>query len=89
MTLDARLGAWLGAWSRVEAANKMFQDHPDEAGVGVVHDVLMGEARILADLANAPESVGLLAGAYLEQQEKNRKQAKEFVEEAINRGRNT
>lgn len=88
MPADGRVSAWLQAWGRVEAANKMLRD--DVRGDLMLtpeyrnrHGDLMAQADILARLASAPDDVGLGAGEGLQQEYVREQEARKKMEKLL------
>ena len=66
MSWDGRTLAWLQAWFRLVEMTKLRQASPEEEHYWQLH----AEAGLLTELSNADPGVGMLAGRYLEDQER-------------------
>jgi hypothetical protein len=89
VSVDGRVGAWIQAWQRLEAMQKLKKDHKGRAVQPLPewYWSLIAEAQICADLAKASEVVGCAAGAVLEEQYSQEQEAKVRIEEMLARCR--
>lgn len=93
---DGRIAAWASAWQCVESAQKYRQEVDRALGKGrgisaeaqsiamQQYNCLMAEARVMATLASVEsDHVGIGAGAWLEDREKQRIEAAEFTRQSF------
>lgn len=72
MSQDARIGAWLNAWERIQALQKFKLEHAPNMDSELPEGYwgVVVEAQILATLATADTLVGVTVGELLQEREK-------------------
>lgn len=82
---DLRVSAFVGAWERIEAAQKLKVDHKNRVREPLpeLYWATLAEAAILADLARADQTTGFFAGGHLTQRDERIRQNRRDFEQAF------
>lgn len=84
---DLRANAFVGAWERIEAAQKLKVDHKKKLvdPLPEIYWATLAEADVLARLATGDEDPGRDAGAYIVDRDQRTSIARDRIREAVNR----
>lgn len=87
---DGRVCAWMSAWKCLQQAQILKTEPKTEPGQHTVRDPLpelywstLAEAQIYADLAKAPDLVGLAAGDWLVEEQEQEQERRRMTAEQL------
>lgn len=81
MTTDGRVDAWLGAFKRIEQAQRLKTDRKRNVldTLPEVYWAAVAEAQVLAALATASDAIGESVGDYLQRELAEKKQKSDDI----------